>query len=148
MVRKITCSLVFLFTLFGSPALADGVRRVVTSVDDDNKATVLFDSVVPLQSGPFGIASTNLWITDSYPPSLTKEDPATRPIGVSPPDNGTKFRIVEFPPLDPATEAQMPAEMIMKGVNHPPAAALLPTNLYRQPVCHFQTILAAEVGAR
>jgi hypothetical protein len=41
----------------------------------------------------------------STPPSLSKQDTANRPIGVSPPDNGTKFRLVEFAPLDPATEA-------------------------------------------
>jgi hypothetical protein len=48
----------------------------------------------------------------STPPSLSKQDTANRPIGVSPPDNGTKFRLVEFAPLDRATEAKLPPEMI------------------------------------
>ena len=71
-----------------------------------------------LAPGPYGLASTNMWITDSYPPSLsfTKDDPAARPIGISPPDNGTKFRVVEFPPLDAATEAKMPPDFLMKTV--------------------------------
>jgi hypothetical protein len=107
-----------------STAVATDIRRVVTGLDDNNHAVVLYDSRVPLTSAPFGIASTNFWITDSYPPSLSKEDTANRPIGVSPPDNGTKFRVVEFSPLDPATEAKLPLEMIMKGVNHPPAKGL------------------------
>jgi hypothetical protein len=51
----------------------------------------------------------------SYPPSLSKEDTANRPIGMSPPDNRTKFRVVEFGPLDAASEAKMPPDMIMKG---------------------------------
>src|ERR1700758_1268938 len=91
-----------------SVASASDIRRVVTGLDANNKAIVLFDSRVPLASGPFGIASNNLWITDSYPPALqfNGDDPATKPIGISPPDNGTKFRIVEFPPLDAATEAK------------------------------------------
>jgi hypothetical protein len=41
-----------------------------------------------------------------------KDDNATKPIGLSPPDNGTAIRVVEFPPLaasrstpaDPATQ--------------------------------------------
>ncbi len=123
MIRSISCSAV-LILLACSSAVADDVRRVVTGLDDNNHSVVIFDSRVPLQSGPFGISSTNLWITDSYPPSLSKEDTAGRPIGVSPPDNGTKFRIVEFAPLDAATEAKMPPEMIMKGVSHPPARGL------------------------
>jgi hypothetical protein len=57
---------------------------------------VLFDSRIPLKQDSGVISSTNFWITDSTPPSLSKQDTANRPIGVSPPDNGTKFRVVEF----------------------------------------------------
>jgi hypothetical protein len=46
------------------------------------------------------------------PPSLLKDDPSGRPIGIAPPDNGTKFRVVEFLPLDAATEAKMPPEVL------------------------------------
>jgi hypothetical protein len=56
----------------------------------------------------------------STPPRLSKQDTANRSIGVSPPDNGTKFHLVWFAPLDPATEAKLPPGMIMKGVTHPP----------------------------
>src|SRR6185312_8085902 len=96
----------FVAVLACAPARADGVRRVVTGLDQNNKSVVLFDSRLPLKPlpGPYHITSTNLWITDSYPPELTMKD-TLRPIGVSPPPNGTKFRIVEFPPLDPETEA-------------------------------------------
>jgi hypothetical protein len=115
-----------------SGAVADDVRRVVTGLDDRNHAVVLFDSRIPLKQDSPVISSTNFWITDSTPPSLSKQDTANRPIGVSPPENGTKFRLVEFAPLDPATEAKLPPEMIMKGVtlqnsysstNHPNAAS-------------------------
>src|SRR5262249_39551209 len=90
-----------------STAMASDIRRVVTGLDANKKAVVLFAGRLALAPGPYGIPSTNMWITDSYPPplSFTKDAPAARPIGISPPDNGTKFRVVEFPPLDAATEA-------------------------------------------
>jgi hypothetical protein len=130
-----------------SAAVADEIRRVVTGLDDNNHAVVLYDSRVPLKSDAFGIASANFWITDSYPPSLSKADTANRPIGVSPPDNGTKFRIVEFPPLDPATEAKMPPEMIMNGVNHPPAKGLPVKHpmMHRTRSLDYAVILSGEI---
>ena len=93
------------------------------------------------------ISSTNFWITDETPPSLSKEDSANRPIGVSPPDNGTKFRIVEFAPLDPATEAKLPAEMIMKGVNHPPAKGIPVKHpmMHRTRSLDYAVILSGEI---
>jgi len=104
--------------LASSIAMASDIRRVVTGLDASNKAVVLFDSRLPLASGPYGLASTNMWITESYPPALsfTTDDPAKKPIGISPPDNGTKFRVVEFPPLDAATEAKMDPNFLMKTV--------------------------------
>ncbi len=61
----------------------------MTGLDANNKAITLFDNRLPLATGPYGIASVNLWITDSYPPGLSsRDDPATKPIGISPPDNG------------------------------------------------------------
>lgn len=146
MIRAIFCAAT-LILLVCSTALADDIRRVVTGLDDNNHAVVLFDSRVPLQPGAFGITSTNLWITDSYPPSLSKQDTAGRPIGVSPPDNGTKFRIVEFAPLDAATEAKMPPEMIMKGVNHPPAKGLPVKHpmMHRTRSLDYAVILSGEI---
>ena len=78
---------------------------------------MLFDNRVTLGPGPYGIAAANLWLTDSYPAGFSfQDDPATKPIGISPPDNGTKFRVVEFPPLDPAAEAKMEPNFLQKSV--------------------------------
>ena len=79
-----------------STAMASDIRRVVTGLDANNKAVVLFDSRLPLAPRTYGVASTVMWITDSCPPALsfTKDDPAARPIGIPPPDNGTIFRVV------------------------------------------------------
>src|SRR3954447_1017060 len=113
-----------LFAAISSGALADDVRRVVTGLDDNNHAVVLFDSRIPLKQDSAVISSTNFWITDDTPPSLSKKETADRPIGVSPPDNGTKFRLVEFAPLSPEIEAKLPPEMIMKGVSQLPAKGI------------------------
>jgi mannose-6-phosphate isomerase-like protein (cupin superfamily) len=130
-----------------SAAVADDIRRVVTGLDDKNHAVVLFDSRVPLKSDSPVISSTNFWITDSTPPALSNQDTANRPIGVSPPDNGTKFRVVEFAPLDPATEAKLPPEMIMKGVNHPPAKGISVKHpmMHRTRSLDYAVILAGEI---
>ena len=136
--------------LASSPAMASDIRRVVTGLDANNKAVVLFDSRLPLASGPYGLASTNMWITESYPPALsfTQDDPAKKPIGISPPDNGTKFRVVEFPPLDAATEAKMDPEFLMKTVGDKAPARGKPP---RHPLMHrtrsvdYAVVLSGEV---
>src|SRR5262249_6152805 len=94
-------------SLGSSYATAQEMRRVVTGLDERNHSVVLFDSKMPLKQVVPGIIATNFWITDTYPPSLLKADPSGRLIGIAPPDNGTKFRVVEFLPLDAATEAKM-----------------------------------------
>src|SRR5262249_16736011 len=111
-------------TVVGSSTYADDMRRVVTGLDEKGHAVVLFDSRMPLAPAAPGVVATNFWITDSYPPSLSKEDPSARPIGIAPPDNGTKFRVVEFAPLDAATEAKMPPNMLMKGITNAPAKGM------------------------
>jgi len=65
----------------------------------------------------------------------------------APPDNGTKFRVVEFAPLDPATEAKLPPEMIMKGVNHPPAKGIPVKHpmMHRTRSLDYAVILAGEI---
>src|SRR5262245_23460591 len=114
MMRRIFWSIVIL-VLSCSTAAASDIRRAVTGLDASNKAVVLFDSRLTLAPGPYGITALNLWLTDSYPPGVSfNDDPATKPIGISPPENGTKFRVVEFPPLDSATEAKMESNFLQK----------------------------------
>ena len=136
--------------LAASTAMASDIRRIVTGLDANNKAVVLFDSRLPLASGPYGLASTNMWITDSYPPALsfTQDDPAKKPIGISPPDNGTKFRVVEFPPLDAATEAKMPPDFLMKTVgDKAPARGVKVTHplMHRTRSLDYAVVLSGEI---
>ena len=130
-------------------AIASDIRRVVTSLDADNKASTLFDSRLTLKPGPYGIAAVNLWITDSYPPALSfKDDPATKPIGISPPDNGTKLRVVEFPPLDAATEAKMEPNFLMKSVGDRAPVRGLPVKhplMHRTRSLDYAVVLSGEI---
>jgi hypothetical protein len=49
--------------------------------------------------------------------------PAGR-LGTAPLDNGTKFRVVEFLPLDAGTEAKMPPEILQKSIPNAPARGI------------------------
>jgi hypothetical protein len=148
MLRKIFWSMIAV-VLTCSAAAASDIRRVVTGLDANNKASTGFDSRLTLKSGPYGIAAVNLWITDSVPPTLTfADDPATKPIGISPPDDGTKLRVVEFPPLNPATEAKMAPNFLMKSVGDRGPARGLPV---RPPLMHrtrsldYAVVLSGEI---
>ncbi|MBO0759044.1 MAG: hypothetical protein J2P54_24640, partial [Bradyrhizobiaceae bacterium] len=125
MIRKAFWSIATLMLTY-SIGTATEIRRVVTGLDSDNKAVVLFDSALTLNPGKSGNPATNLWITDSAPPGFSfKDDAATKPIGLSPPDNGTVIRVVEFPPLSPDAEAKMDPNFMMKVVgDHAPARGL------------------------
>jgi mannose-6-phosphate isomerase-like protein (cupin superfamily) len=121
--------------------------EIMTGLDDKNHAVVLFDSAMPLKSVAPGIIATNFWITDGYPPALLKDDPSGRPIGTAPPDNGTKFRVVEFAPLDPAAEAKLPPEMIAKGIGNAPAKGIPVKHplMHRTRSLDYAVILSGEI---
>jgi mannose-6-phosphate isomerase-like protein (cupin superfamily) len=78
------------------------VRRVVTGHDAEGRSAIIADGVAPnmkeMPSFP-GLALTDLWETSTAPASNRGQaDAAARPIHLEPPENGTLFRIVEFPP--------------------------------------------------
>jgi mannose-6-phosphate isomerase-like protein (cupin superfamily) len=99
--------------------------------------------------GGSGNPAANLWITDSSPPALSfKDDNAAKRIGLSPPDNGTAIRVVEFPPLDPATEAKMDPNFMMKVVgDHAPARGLPVKHplMHRTRTVDYAVILSGEI---
>lgn len=135
--------------LLGSAVQASDIRRVVTGLDAGNKAVVLFDSRMPLQAGPLGLQATNLWVTSSYPLGFSfKDDTSSIPVGVSPLANGTKFRVVEFPPLDPATEANMEPGGLMKAVGPVAPARGLPVThslMHRTRSVDYAVVLSGEI---
>ena len=93
------------------------IRRIITGHDEDGTAIVTMDSPAPnarVRSAS-GLTSTLIWVEDETPADNTGEmDKANRESGVSPPDNGSVFRVVEFPPEksgDSFSNEAMKAEM-------------------------------------
>lgn len=83
------------------------LRRVVTTVDKNGKAVVLFDGdnphkeIRPLR----GNVSRALWATDCAPAKMQGD--ADRAAGVkmtSPVNGGTVFRVIDYPPIKPEHE--------------------------------------------
>lgn len=148
MIGRIIFSLAAML-LACSAAAASDIRRVVTGLDADNKAVVMFDSRMPLQTGPYGLNATNLWVTNTYPLGFSfKDDTSAIPVGVSPLDNGTKFRVVEFPPLDAATEAKMEPGFLMKAVGPVAPARGLPVThplMHRTRSVDYAVVLSGEI---
>jgi mannose-6-phosphate isomerase-like protein (cupin superfamily) len=134
--------------MLASSAAASDIRRVVTGLDENNRAKVLFDSRLPLASGPFGINSTNVWITDSYPLGFSQADTASKRVGISPPENGTKFRVVEFAPLTPEIERKMDPQFLMKAVGEAAPKRGVPVShpmMHRTRSVDYAVVLSGEI---
>jgi mannose-6-phosphate isomerase-like protein (cupin superfamily) len=148
MIRKVFCAIAAV-CVAGSPAVASDIRRVVTGLDANNRSIALFDSRVTLTPGQYGLNSTNLWVTSSYPLGFSfKDDTAGIPVGVSPLDNGTKFRVVEFPPLDAATEAKMDPNYLMKAVDDRAPARGVPVThplMHRTRSVDYAVVMSGEI---
>jgi mannose-6-phosphate isomerase-like protein (cupin superfamily) len=148
MFGKIIWSIMIALLTCSTGTAAD-IRRVVTGLDANNKAIALFDGQLTLNPGGSGNPAANLWITDSSPPGFSfKDDNAKKSIGLSPPDNGTAIRVVEFPPLDPAAEAKMDPNFMMKVVgDHAPERGLPVKHplMHRTRTIDYAIIMSGEI---
>jgi mannose-6-phosphate isomerase-like protein (cupin superfamily) len=147
MIRKALSAVVITTSIF-SIAYASDIRRIVTTLDVNNKSTTLFDSKVPLEVGKSGMPGAVLWVTDSSPAGFSQQDTGKRPIGISPPDNGTVLRVVEFPPVDDARLATMDPNFMMKVVGSTaPARGVPPTNPmeHRTRTVDYAIIMSGEI---
>jgi len=128
---------------------ASEIHRVVTGLDANDRSTTLVDNVETLRSGASGIPSFNLWITDSAPPSLSfKEDMGLRKIGLTPPESGTSFRVIEFPPVNDANLAKMDPNFMMKIVgDKAPARGVAVSNplMHRTRTLDYAIIMSGEI---
>ena len=84
--------------------MAINVRRVVTGLDENGKATVSFDdNLSEVAKQRPGIQSALIWTTDSYPLEVEgSEDNGRRTVERHPSPRGTIFRVVEFGPDNPS----------------------------------------------
>ena len=105
MIHRTVCSIVTI--MLACPPATAANRRVGYGLDTNNKAIVLFDSRMTLSPGKSGIPQTNLWMTDASPAGFSfNDDSGAKPIGLSPPDNGTKITVVEVPRSTPPREGE------------------------------------------
>jgi mannose-6-phosphate isomerase-like protein (cupin superfamily) len=145
MTRNIFGAIVAL-ALACSTATAADIRRVVTALDAGDKAIALFDSPVTLEPG--ATPSAKLWVTESAPAGLAfRDDSAAKPTAL-PPDTGTALLVVEFPPLDPAEEAKMDPNMMMKVIGERAPARGLPVKhplMHRTRTVDYAVILSGEI---
>jgi mannose-6-phosphate isomerase-like protein (cupin superfamily) len=79
------------------------IRRIVTGHNEHGKSIIVSDEPSPnalqLLDNP-ALGLTDLWVTHSTPADISTNghDPAARRVVLTPPANGTIFRVVEFPP--------------------------------------------------
>src|SRR5262249_62309843 len=103
MTSKVIGSIVALFLAYSAATAAD-IRRVVTALNGNDKAIVLFDNRITLEPG--NAPSAKLWVTDTAPAGLSfTDDSGAKPTAL-PPDLGTALLVVEVPPPHPAREAK------------------------------------------
>jgi quercetin dioxygenase-like cupin family protein len=79
------------------------IRRVITGHDAANTATVIIDAPATNTKTPReGVASTLMWCTDAMPADIAigeaAEDMGARILGTAPPENGSRFIVMEFAP--------------------------------------------------
>jgi hypothetical protein len=81
------------------------VNRVVTGFDEQGKPGVLRQGASPtvIEAGRY--TTTELWVSDRAPFTVTAEDHATREWALEPPPGGACFRIVELAPDEAPAEA-------------------------------------------
>jgi quercetin dioxygenase-like cupin family protein len=128
------------------------IRRVVTGHNRQGKSVIASDGpsphVLTLPGRPdFGL--TNLWITDASPASNEGDaDAAARPIQLEPPEGGSIFRVVEFPPDRVAAGFDRNAAFAAMG-----AARAMEPDASRHPGMHktatvdYAIVLAGEIHA-
>lgn len=128
--------------------LGKRTRRVVTGHDKDGRAVVLMDGAAPnlRVREATGFVSTLLWVTDGTPADLSgTADGADREIGVAPPENGSIFRTVEFPPL-PGDETVDTEEMIAEMRLPKETAGKRHALMHRTRSIDYAIVLSGEIS--
>lgn len=151
-MRTITCATLFVIMCLqagfaSGQSQPDTVRRVVTAVDATGKAVVIIDDAVPLAAPAPRNPSANAWATTRMPADLSRTDATKVLSGISPPSNGTAFRIVSFPPITAAAE-KLPLDAMMKVVgDHAPKKGRPPIHpaMHRTRTIDYAIILSGEI---
>jgi uncharacterized cupin superfamily protein len=131
------------------------IRRVVTGHDATGKAVVLSDSADPhkIVRPATGVVNRLMWMTDATPADIAgKRDHEAGVEGVGPPDGGTSFRIIDFPPMTDAEIAAFTADHVAKQFgNAPDVAGYRPPShpfMHRTRTLDFAIVLAGEIDMK
>jgi mannose-6-phosphate isomerase-like protein (cupin superfamily) len=128
------------------------VRRVVTGHDPEGRSMILSDgpatSVKEIPTFP-GLALTDLWETASAPASNEGTvDAAARPVKLEPPQNGTVFRIVEFPPDASRPKGSDSKEGFKSlGASHTKDAGSCDPMMHKTATVDYIVVLKGEIHA-
>lgn len=148
MPHRIVCSIAVLLAVC-SAVRASEIRRVVTTLDAQNRSTTLIDRVETLTVSKAGNPGSLLWTTNSAPAGFSfTADAGQKEIGINPPDDGTVFRVVEFPPLDAGAEAKLPPDFVMKIVgDHAPVRGVPVSHplMHRTRTVDYAIIMSGEI---
>jgi mannose-6-phosphate isomerase-like protein (cupin superfamily) len=130
--------------------LSEDVRRVVTTVDQDGKAVVLFDGANPhkVVRPNRSVTSRLVWVTDQTPADISSTaDRAATNIGIAPPHNGSVFRIIDIPPTPPEIET-LEQDYLHKQIgDHAPEKGLPPRHplMHRTLTIDYAIIMQGEI---
>ncbi len=119
-------------------------RRIVTGHDPAGKAIVIIDGAAPnvkLRQAS-GLVSTLLWVTDESPADISGSgDRADRDVGVAPPQRGTIFRVVDFPP----TSGSLSAEAVLREMGLSVNGASRHPLMHRTRSVDYAIVLEGEI---
>jgi len=130
--------------------LSEDVRRVVTTVDKNGKAVVLFDGANPhkVVRPNRSVTSRLLWVTDQTPADISgPADRAAVTIGIGPPHGGSVFRIIDIPPTPPEID-KLDNDYLHKQIgDHAPKKGLPPRHplMHRTLTIDYAIIMQGEI---
>jgi mannose-6-phosphate isomerase-like protein (cupin superfamily) len=129
--------------------MSNDIRRVVTTIDENDKAVVLFDSANPHNFvRKHGNVSRLFWTTDQAPADISgNTDRAANFTSISPSNGGSVLRIVDFPPMTKENEALKADYQQSLIEDAPPLRGLPPRHpfMHRTRSVDYALILEGEI---
>jgi naringenin degradation protein FdeH len=130
--------------------LSDDIRRVVTTVDQNDKAVVLFDGPNPhkVVRPNRSVTSRLFWVTDQTPADISGTmDRAATTVAIHPPAGGSILRIIDIPPT-PADIGSLGNDYLHKQIgDHAPKKGLPPRHplMHRTRTIDYAIIMGGEI---
>jgi mannose-6-phosphate isomerase-like protein (cupin superfamily) len=135
-------------SLAQTPVKTGDFRRVVTRLDESGKAVVMIDERAPVVATRSANGTADIWATTRSPAQISfAEDLGKTKLGISPPHNGTSFRVVDFAPTSAAVN-RLPVDTVMKLVgNDAPKRGLPPKHpmMHRTRSVDYAVVISGEI---